>query len=163
MPDWKLTSYLQSETGEVMKTADTAMKSWKRRHPLLDDERFGVEDEWPQQKGRDGVMFGSRLEDKTFISGQLTVLHLFYCPFTCPQNTHLSGLQHRDPEDHGGVYLPSYLAMSSSASSFLALDTTQLKRTGESLTQEQMNQLEGYITDRVTHPSSVPRSKDSAM
>lgn len=74
-------------------------------HPLLDDERFGVEDEWPQQKGRDGVMFGSRLEDKTFISGQLTVLHLFYCPFTCPQNTRPSPLRHRGPEDHGGCVL----------------------------------------------------------
>lgn len=71
-----------------MKTADS--EKLEEAQPLLDDERFGVEDEWPQQKGGDGVMFGSRLEDKTFISGQLTVLHLFYCPFTCSQNTHLS-------------------------------------------------------------------------
>lgn len=59
-----------------MKSAEAAVKS------LLDNERLGVEGEWPQQEGRDGVMFSSRLEDETFISRQFTVLHLFYGPFT---------------------------------------------------------------------------------
>lgn len=65
-----------------MKRAEAAVKSQQERHCLLDDERFGVEGERPQQQGRDGVMFRPRLEDKTFISGQFTVLHLLYGPFT---------------------------------------------------------------------------------
>lgn len=49
---------------------------------LLDDEGPGVEGERAQQLGGDGVMFGSRLQDQTFVAGQLTVLHLLHRPFT---------------------------------------------------------------------------------
>lgn len=81
MPAWKLTSYLRAETGSDEDSREY-VKSKQKRHCLLDDERFGVEGERPQQQGGDGVMFSSRLEDQTFISGQFTVLHLFYGPFT---------------------------------------------------------------------------------
>lgn len=53
---------------------------------LLDDERFGVEGERSQQPGRDGVMFSAGLQDQTFVSGELTVLHLLHGPFPCDQH-----------------------------------------------------------------------------
>lgn len=80
MPDWKLTSYLQRQTSHV--TRRQGRGGGGSRGSLLDDERVGGEGERPQQQGGDGMMLGSRLEDKTFISGQLAVLHLLHRPFT---------------------------------------------------------------------------------
>ena len=54
----------------------------------LDDEGLGVKDEGSQQLGRDGVVFGFGLEDQTFISWKLRVLHLLHRPFTCTSHTH---------------------------------------------------------------------------
>lgn len=125
----------REESGEEVR--GVARTSWgQRRTFLLDDEGLGVEGERPQQLGGDGVMFGPGLQDQTFISRQLTVLHLLHCPFTCSQRQ-LACVNHHDQDQYGGLsrtyqlitgtlHLPSYFAISSSASSFLALDTTQL-------------------------------------
>lgn len=73
---------------------------------LLDDEGLGVEGERPQQLGGDGVMFGPGLQDQTFISRQLTVLHLLHCPFTCSQRQ-LACVNHHDQEQYGGQDMPA--------------------------------------------------------
>lgn len=57
----------------------------------LDDQGLCVEGERSQQLGRDGVMFGSRFQDQTFISRELTVLHLLHGPFTCLERHHHHG------------------------------------------------------------------------
>lgn len=48
----------------------------------LDDEGFGVESKRAQEQSRDGVMFGSGLQYKAFITRQLCVFHLLNLPFT---------------------------------------------------------------------------------
>lgn len=88
-------------------------------------------------------MFGSRLQDQTFVTGQLTVQHLLHSPFTCWNIIIIiiRTLTRRAPAGGGAkprteaaADLPSYFAISSSASSFLAFDTTHLKptQTGQS-------------------------------
>lgn len=86
----------------------------KRRMFLLDDEGLGVEGERPQQLGGDGVMFGPGLQDQTFISRQLTVLHLLHGPFTCSQRQ-LACVNHHDRDQYGGLSRTSQLITEDSA------------------------------------------------
>lgn len=82
-------------------------------------------------------MFGSGHEDQTFIAGQLGVLHLLYGPFTCPNAIIITTISQSEDNISSGTDgpiptqketdIPSYFAISSSASSFFALDRTHLE------------------------------------